>query len=382
MRRSFVVVAMGAAAALLLAAGGPAAAHAAAARAAIPASFHAQSVTFPSPDHGWMLGTAPCGQDTCTTVATSTDAGATWASVGTIAAPLTMEKSTGVTEIRFADDLHGWAFDPALWSTADGGATWTKVTPPGQRPVVALAADADAAYAVVSACHYGEAIGDCTDSMTLWRTTPGQPGWAQESVTLPVMNQAVLAVHGLAAYVAVPAALLDEDRTGAPMDGFAVTLDGQTWSSRPDPCDPTQGETLTSIAAVSDTRVDLLCQGNIGFGKAAKHVLRSDDAGQTTTPGGSMGIYGIETQLAAAPNGTAVAASYSIGTWIYRNGPGDGQHWTTQLDLGDGGMGWNDVLFTSNEVGWVIHGPAAICCLGHSGQLWKTTDGGLTWGPA
>ena len=75
-----------------------------------------------------------------------------------------------------------------------------------------------------------------------------------------------------------------------------------------------------------------------------------------------------------------VAASYSIGTWSYRNA--GGKTWTTQVDLGDGGMGWNDVAFTTDQVAFVIHGPAAVCCRGHSGELWKTGDGGLTWGPA
>jgi hypothetical protein len=31
-----------------------------------------------------------------------------------------------VGQIRFADPLDGWAFDPELWSTHDGGAHWTK----------------------------------------------------------------------------------------------------------------------------------------------------------------------------------------------------------------------------------------------------------------
>src|SRR6266852_3008203 len=75
----------------------------------------------------------------------TTAGGGAWNTLGTLRAPLSLEKASGVTEIRFADDLHGWAFEPALWATTDGGATWTKQTPPGGRPVVALAGDA---YAV------------------------------------------------------------------------------------------------------------------------------------------------------------------------------------------------------------------------------------------
>jgi hypothetical protein len=27
----------------------------------------------------------------------------------------------------------------------------------------------------------------------------------------------------------------------------------------------------------------------------------------------------------------------------------------------------------------VIHGPYALCCAGGPGELWKSTDAGLTW---
>jgi hypothetical protein len=158
-----------------------------------------------------------------------------------------------------------------------------------------------------------------------------------------------------------------------------VTVDGSHWESRPDPCMPANGETLASIAPFSDTDVVILCQGNIGFGKAAKRALRSRDTAKSTHSAGNLPIYGIINQLAAAPNGTLVDSSYSIGSWIYRNAGGG--TWTTSVDLGDGGMGWNDVLFTTNDVGFVIHGPASCCGLRGPGELWETQDGGVTWGP-
>ena len=352
-------------------------------RAASPstilAGFHAQSLSWVSPKHGWMMGSGPCGQTTCTTVVRTMDGGGAWKKLGTLDAPMTLEETTGVTEVRFADDLHGWAFEPALWATSDGGATWQRQRLPGNgRLVLALAGDAHAAYAVVSPCRLNRV---CRFPATLWRTTPGQGSWTQVSLTLPhlsAFNTVVLAVHGVVAYLAVPSFLIN---VGASVDSdvLDVTADGEQWSSRPDPCDPGNGETLTSVAPISDTKVALLCQGNIGFGKAEKRVLRSNDTGQTTSPAGTMPLYGIVTQLAAAPNGTLVASSSSIGSWIYRNT--GGQSWTTSVDEGDGGQGWNDIVFTSNEVGFVIHGPAS-CCGGHGpGELWETEDGGVTWAP-
>ena len=46
-----------------------------------------------------------------------------------------------------------------------------------------------------------------------------------------------IAQYGRVAYLAVPSALLDAPTA----DVFEVTLDGSTWSPRPDPCHPDQG---------------------------------------------------------------------------------------------------------------------------------------------
>jgi hypothetical protein len=346
---------------------------------AIPTGFHAQSLSWTSPKHGWLLGSAPCGLATCTTVVGTTDGGATWTTLGTLEAPLTLEQPSGVTEVRFADDLHGWAFEPAFYGTSDGGATWQRQAPPGGgHLVLALAGNSRAVYALVSPCRLNRA---CHDPAMLWRTMPGQGSWTQVSIALPAitgLDTAVLAVHGLVAYLVVPAGLINPDSGSVDPDVLDVTVDGQQWDTRPDPCAPQEGETLTGIAPISDTKVALLCQGNIGFGKAEKRVLRSNDTAQTTRSAGTLSIWGIVSQLAAAPNGTLVASSFSIGSWIYQNA--GGQTWTTSEDLGDGGIGWNDVTFTTNTMGFVIHGPAS-CCGGGFGELWKTEDGGLTWAP-
>ena len=53
-----------------------------------------------------------------------------------------------------------------------------------------------------------------------------------------------------------------------------VTVDGQHWNSRPDPCSKPANEYLSGVSPISDTRVALLCQGDIGFGKAAFIKLR------------------------------------------------------------------------------------------------------------
>src|SRR5205814_3094716 len=132
-----------------------------------------------------LLGRGTCGQKSCAVVLRTTDGGVTWSKVGAFNAPVTLEDQAGVTEIRFADDLHGWAFEPGLYATSDGGVTWERQRPPGNgHLVLALGGDAQAVYAVVTECRFGQ---NCTRPATLWRTTPGG-SWTQVSVTLPAFE--------------------------------------------------------------------------------------------------------------------------------------------------------------------------------------------------
>jgi hypothetical protein len=333
--------------------------------------FSAGSMSWISAQAGWMLGSAPCGRVTCTTVIGTTDGGRTWNRLGSLDAPLTTEQATGVTEIRFADTQHGWAFGPALWATADGGATWQPQQLDAARPVLALTGDHAGVYAVESACQFEQAVADCTHRTTLWRTMPGQTSWSQVSLRLPAANQALLAGYGPVTYLVIPTV----DPTNP--DVLEASVDGQGWNARPDPCSKGDGEYLSGITASSDTDVALLCQADIGFGQAEKRVFRSTDTASTTTPAGTLPFYGIVSQLAAAPDGTLLVSSFSIGSWIYRNA--GAQTWTTSEDLGDGGIGWNGMTAPTNATGYVIHGPA-FCCGGYGpGELWRSDDGGATW---
>jgi photosystem II stability/assembly factor-like uncharacterized protein len=343
----------------------------------LPPGFRAQSISWTSPDHGWILGGAPCGVVLCSTVLVTTDGGQVWDQVGTIDAPISFEKGSGVTEIRFADDLNGWALEPGFYATTDGGATWQRETPPGGSHVVlGLAADAETVYALVSPCRLNRS---CNTPAQLWHTTPGDGTWTQVSVALPSsqsLGSAMLTVHGVVGYLGMPSCLVYCQNNA---DVFDATVDGQTWTSRPDPCVPNAGEYLAGLVAVTDTEVAMLCESEPGFGKADKRALRSNDNGQTTSPAGIPPIDGIVSQMAATPDGTLFVSSFGVESFIYRND--GGQTWTTPEVNNDAGQGWNDIVMTSDLAGYVVHGPAA-CCAGHGpGDLWVTADGGLTWAP-
>jgi len=377
MRRSGLRLGAPIAVVVLLASGvlGSASVSAAGRGSVVPEGFRAQAINFVSADHGWILGTRPCGDAKCTIVLRTTDGGDTWDKVGRIHAPLTYDKLAGVTEIRFADDLHGWAFGPSLWSTIDGGATWTKETIPGGGNLLpVLAAGPQAVYGLVSFCELNQAPGTC-DPATLWKTTPGAGIWSQVSVKLKaglVTNTARMVVHGEVAYLVVP--------TETDPDVIRVTTDGVHWTGRTDPCSKAADERLVEVTALSDTGVAFLCVGDPGFGHSTKWVFRSNDTGHTMKTFGAVPREGIVSQMAASPGGRLVMTSWGApGSWIYRSNAG--QAWTTPLALEDQGTGWNDVVMTTNKVGFVVHGPAALFPGNRPGQLGETTDGGVTWNP-
>ena len=63
---------------------------------------------------------------------------------------------------------------------------------------------------------------------------------------------------------------------------------------------------------------------------------------------------------------------------IYLNNSGRSA-WTTALSLADGGLGWNDPVFSSSGTAWVVNGPASFTGVG---LLYVTHNGGRKWAVA
>lgn len=122
------------------------------------ASFQPSSVTFESAATGWTLGTEACSSGPCLTLLKTTDHGRTWsaqplptsmvsAADTKIAGGIAASHSIfGGLDVRFATTLDGWiygslaitatppsdgvSYEPALWSTHDGGTTWQRQSLP------------------------------------------------------------------------------------------------------------------------------------------------------------------------------------------------------------------------------------------------------------
>lgn len=119
--------------------------------------------------------------------------------------------------------------------------------------------------------------------------------------------------------------------------------------------------------------------GNHSFSGAEKFVYRSTNTGRTDTYAGAMGEGGAQAELAVSPSGNlAVAAWGPNDTVMYINDTHE-TTWTAAIDKADGGLGFNDVVYVTDEEAWVVYAPVDIGGPAALGKLSVTHDGGQHW---
>ncbi len=331
----------------------------------VPAGFDAVSYTAVSTTEFWLLGAAPCSNPVCTSIVRTTDGGAHFVGIPAPPAPLAYGAPAGtsgaVTELRFADPLDGYAFDPgagpgheAFWVTHDGGAHWHAVPLGGE--VLAFTASGGEAYAVLATCtHSG-----CADAR-IARSPARTDAWT--STALPQASgavQASLSARGRQVWI-------DAEPGGAAGGVLLHSTDGgATFTVRSSPCVAGLGGT---VQATSEQVLWFVCP----TGMMAR-AYRSTD-GATTTTALQTGQIVNSSRLAAADDTTAVLASGSDPT--LRRTTDGGATFAPVLTPPDSGS-WLYLGFTSPTVGVglsVAAGGARVPAT----TLWRSTDGGATW---
>lgn len=328
----------------------------------VPAGFRPASVSFASPQVGWVLGTAPCSRSVCTSMVRTPDGGSSWQGIPAPVAPLSNASTpgSGVKSVRFADQRNGWAFGPDLWATHDGGATWHRVNLPAPQGTVTALEAADGVVWMV------EGTGETgSGSSALMRAPVDSDHFTSvPGVKLP-SGSASLATDGSKLWVIGGGQLF----TGGPSASF---------SALNDPCSSAQQDTREAedIAAFGGGHLLVACGDSPGAGQEHKQAFESSDGGRSFNAAGNppssgdlngVGINGDGLFVAASSGATSIAASFD-----------NGQTWSDVYDdSANGGLPLADLGFTTARQGIVVEG-APGSGTGPS-MLLQTRDGGRNW---
>ena len=333
-------------------------------------TVHPESVTFISPDDGWVLGLSMCGPAICLRLAKTVDAAKSWAWVMTD--DLSTMSASAQWQLRFADSEDGWISGPALYATHDGGLIWSRIQLAalnGSDSSVGALETADGrVYAEISEGTepntYGPVVlfGSRT-SVDAWYSVPAL-------TTGPAGFPGNISVADGVFWISLHPALVSAEGNQAQSTLYR-SLDGITWRSEPQPC---ASDAVASVGAATSTRVFVICAGGVAAGSQSKIAYRSDNGGANYERVTDPPFDGDFDAVAASPTNISVVAS-SGGSEIDTSFD-NGQTWTTPLDLGDGGLGFSDVGFTTATQGVAIHGRTVYP---DSLQLFMTRDGGHTW---
>jgi hypothetical protein len=330
----------------------------------VPGGFAASSVTFVSAGEAFVLGTAPCAHAPCTSIVRTLNRGSSWVGLPAPVVPLGASQegtSPAVWGIRFATPSRGFVFGTGLWATTDGGEHWARTASPSGR-IVSLEVTDGQLLAVTQSC---SASGGCGTSGQLMRRPLAGGAWTKVG---PVTEPGPISTQ------AGVAAVLDGSRVLITTDG------GLEMTARSTPCDNPGVNGAAAVAVTGQDSLALLCAGGAGAGSVAKTVYVSSDLGAHWAKAGTPASGGDPFGVAGGTPARLVVAADSGASWLYDSADG-GREWGTAYENGDGGLGFNDLGFTTADDGVVVRAPAITDANGEHrpGQLLLTTNGGLTW---
>jgi photosystem II stability/assembly factor-like uncharacterized protein len=278
------------------------------------------------------------------------DGGTTWSAPTTVAAAVPRASYAeqdpaggGARALRMLDERRGYAFNPDLYATADGGRTWERVPQPSKVAGVHVAGS------------------------SVWTFQRGCPAVAECDAVLSAVEGDALRPLPLPATRGAPAVVrrADErrgyvvswDAPEGPKAAFRRTADGgRTWTDGTHPC---PDATATLISAGAGRPLWLVCTTPAG----TKRAFQSTDEGGTWRRLGDPPAAGVVTDFVARSASTAYLTTQVPGQLLVTTD--GGATWQTTTGSGKGyGYGNLDVVDERHAF-----------AMGDAGLLWRTTDG-------
>jgi hypothetical protein len=367
------------------------------------APFDPVSVSFPSPQLGWALGTLACTHHRrCLTLLETVNASASWFEVQLPARLVKAIDDHGDDiaglNVDLANEKDGWIYgdEPAtihqggqsyqgfksvLWSTHDGGSAWSRQTLPGvstsaETAIYDVAASSTTVY-VLAPKGDGAAVESSPVGENAWRranvvTLNGPAGGAQPSGEIVLQGAAGWLIYGN-----------DRGTTGS-----AQLSKRGTWVAWRSPCTAV-GHGYAVPAAANAKDLVAVC----GMGGFAYPMPTPAPRGATigsswlyfSTNGGATFSVGTEIKpvkgnLSFGQFG-GVLASPQPGVVILGRDIGNGRDLIASYN---GGRSWTVVVrrdVTSLEFPDAQHGVALAELPNHANEMIVTSDGGHRWTP-
>jgi photosystem II stability/assembly factor-like uncharacterized protein len=330
----------------------------------VPAGFEPASFTAISDQQFWLLGNAPCSHPVCTSIVRTSDGGRHFVGIPAPTAPLsTGTTGAGISQLRFADQLDGYAYGgrlaqgSALWETHDGGAHWRRTL----SQVLGFATGGGNAYVLTGTCDSGK----CAFLRLLhspvtsdhWSATPLNVGAASSPIAMTA--------HATSLWLSIT-----PDATRPQHQLLLYSSDGGANLRRQQsPCVPGLG---ASLEAASSTALWAVCP--TGMLSAA---WRSADAGATWAPASRRQELVNSAHLAAASGTTAVVAPGG-GSRLLLTTDG-GRVYNQVFGRGSGSASWMFLGFTDPSTGSGLLEVGYSERTGVQAQLWRSSDGGVHW---
>ena len=326
--------------------------------------FGPSAVSFVSATEGWALDSGE--------LFTTADGGSTWTTVSR-SVPVPGNASAlagGQVDLYFADSRNGYVFVSAGCTsrcaivTTDGGRTWN----PAPLPSVAQLVDAGPVVYALSASR-GKSV--------LFGNTPGSTTWT--AVNLPTKSRmSYLAAEG-GTLALLRRGSAGTDPTPNQLGRLWVSDDrGQTWATRANPCRVNDGAAaLVSIAPGHPAALLIDCFDDMQSSQAQRtrhHIYGSGDGGLHWVRFADPTHIGVPTLLVDNGSGHAFLATQSGGENILAATLDGGLHWHVGIKNAQGFFGWSDLRFVNASTGFIL-GPTHNAPV----RLYRTQDAGRTW---